>query len=403
MDIATYLLSGAILVAVIFFGIKKRSATSDPKLIEENANLKASNEQANKSIGSLEEKLKEAQTKRDEFAGKNKGMYSENTELKASIRSLTSDKQALEKKVTKSETEQEQRQNKYEEMVANLEAAKTALDDERNRVRHEDDERQKHLEEERDRIWAEHEKNVIAELVELCKQPQYSFSCFTNTSLPPDLIDGSLKPDFMIEFLGQYVIFDAKKSKSESLQTYINNTIKKTVQKVKNNDKIAPFIYLVVPTEAIGELKSHYYVHDGFTLYVISPEALAPILASLKKITAYEFAEQMDPQKRENIVQWIAELDFHVNLRNAADIILTKMGADLLERTQRSDPQLAEEVAIKKQPMNAKASIAASDLKKLVSQLSTQSLEVQKLVSPKAAVKGKTLKDAESLLSDSMS
>ena len=251
-------------------------------------------------------------------------------------------------------------------------------------------------------MWANHENHVIATLTDLCKQPQFGFTAYTNTNLPEGF-DGSLKPDFLVEFLDQYIIFDAKISKAKSLQTYVNDQVKKTVEKVKNNDQIYKHIFLVVPTSAIAELKNHQYTVDGYTLYVISPEALPPILASLKRITTYEFAESMDPMQRENIVQIIADLDFHINLRNAADIILSKMGTDLLERTQKVDASLTEEVALKKQPMNMKASIAAGDIKRIVSNLTIQNIETQQLVSPKVAVRKKDLEAGQQILGEILS
>ena len=159
----------------------------------------------------------------------------------------------------------------------------------------------------------------------------------------------------------------------------------------------------MVPTQAISELKKHHYIVDGYHVFIVAPEALPAILACLKHITLYEFAEQMDPQQRENIVQIVADLDFHINVRNAADIVFTKMGADLLERTQRMDPGLAEEVAIKKQPLHAKVGVSTAELKKLVSNLTAQNMEIQKLVSPKTAVQKNALKDAGNILEETLS
>ena len=361
----------------------------------DDAKLRNDVERANARIGELSEQLRSAESKRDELSGKNKELFAANTKLDAELKPMR-------KAVADFEAEEESRRKQFDRQSQELTASRKALDDERERVRHDDEVRRQRLEADRDRIWAEHEKNVIAQLTSLCRSPQLGFAHFTNTNLPDDF-DGSLKPDFMIEFLDQYIIFDAKKSKQESLQTYINTTIKTTVQKVKKNTRIAPVIYLVVPTEAIAELKNFVHSLDGYTVYIVSPESLAPILASLKKITTYEFADQMDPQQRENIVQLIAELDFHINLRNAADILLTKMGTQLLEKAQQIEPEIAEDVALKKQPMNAKASLAATELKKLVSSLTLQNVEVQQILSPKASIKRKDLKAAEEVMESLLS
>lgn len=347
-------------------------------------------------IGELQAQMENERSEKNELSGKNKLMFAQISKLEAKLDSLEKEKKTLEKDMTTVMAERKQYENEKRKTIDQLENARRSLEEERERVIHEDEERRRVAEEERDRIWAEHEKTVIAQLTSLCKLPQLAFAHYTNTNLPDDFV--SLKPDFMIEFLDQYIIFDAKASKAESLQTYISNAVKTTVQKAKKNAKIASMIFLVVPSEAISELKGFAYPVDGYTVYVVSPEALSPILSSLKRITTYEFADQMDPQQRENIVQLIAELDFHINLRNAADILLTKQGAQILEKAQLIDPELAADVALKKQPMNAKASIAATELKKIVSNLTVQNIEVQQLVSPKSTVRKKDLLAAQEVI-----
>lgn len=376
-------------------------ADNTQELREENAQLKAELNQRMEEIGRLTVKIDAERSEKDKWAGTNKQMFLEATKLEAKIEGLTMERDSLKKSVVKFEADMEQREREFNDRLARLEAAKLSLDQERQRVIREDEDRLALEATERDRLWADHENSVIASLTDLTKQPQFLFTSYSNTSLPEGF-DGSLKPDFMIEFLDQYVIFDAKVSKAKSLQTYVNDQVKKTVEKVKNNDKIYKWIFLVVPATALSELKTHHYPVEGYHLFVISPEAIPAVLASLKNITRYEFAEQMDPQQRENIIQTIAELDFHINLRNAADIVLSKMGVEILQKTRRVDPAIAEEVAQKKIPMNAKAAVAASDIKKIVADLTSQNIEMQTLVSPSAQVQKKELEKAETLLTDTL-
>lgn len=355
----------------------------------------------NQNIRSGDPALEIEKSEKNKLAGQNKQMFAEQISMKEDIKSLTKERDLLAKSLAQYEAKKEQHDKQFARELQDLTNAKQKFEQEQQRVTREDEEKNTRTEAERDRIWAEHEQTVIDRITNLCKQPQYAFTCFTNTNLPEGF-NVKPKPDCLIEFLDQYIVFDAKKSKSESLKAYIDRTIKDTVEKFKKQPKIASTVFLVVPTEALGELKSHHFIHDGYTFYVVSTEALAPILASLKKITTYEFADQMDPQQRENIVQYIAEMDFHINLQNATNIILTKHGVELLEKAHAIDPEIAEEVALKKQPMNAKASIAAADLKKIVASLTEQNLEIQQIVSPKASVKKKNLKAAEEVILESM-
>lgn len=373
-----------------------------PKQSGEYDRIKQEYDRKIEEIGMLKAEADELYREKEKIAEKGKQIYDTYKTIEGDLKSVRQERDTLQGTVQRFQAEEQRKEKEFDERLGKLEAAKLQFEAERQRIIREDEEAQQLKEEERDRLWADHEHSVISLLTDLCKQPALAFSSFTNTHLPEGF-DGSLKPDFMIEFLGQYIIFDAKVSKAKSLQTYITKQVEDTVAKVKDNDRIYKRIFLVVPTQAVTELKKHHYVQDGYHIFVISPEAIPAILSSLKHITLYEFAETLDPKQRENIVQLIAELDFHINLRNATDIVLSKMGIDLLEKAQRTNPALAEEVAIKKQPMNAKASIATSEIKKIVSQLTAQNVEIQQLVSPRPAILDKDLDTAEELLEETLS
>ncbi len=390
-----YLLAAAGLCLLGFIAWKVSTAKStgadSPELQQRIAKLEAALDQKTGECGELKKAVETERAEKIEQQGKGKQLFAQLTEVKAEHDHLKKERDALQKSVNKYEEAEARQHKESQERITKLDAALRGFEDEKARVRREDEAKLQREEEERDRLWAEHETNVIATLSELCKVPEYAFSSFTNTNLP-DGFEGSLKPDFMIEFLGQYVIFDAKVSKAESLQTYINDAVKKTAEKVKKNDKIFPTIFLVVPSAALGELKKTYYPKDGFTFFAIGPEALAPILYCFKRITAYEKMEAMDPQQREGIVNFIADLDVHVSMRNSIDVLMTKQGVELLDKTTKIDPALGEEVARKKQEkIKNLPTIMNNVFKKLVASTEEQGEEIEKLVAPKASVQQKDL------------
>jgi len=366
-----------------------KETTDTAPLVQENATLKAELKQLSQALGKVQSQLEHEQSEKNELIGKNKTLFAQHENLKADWKHLGQERDLLKKNVGDNEAQKQERDAEAKRTITQLTHAEQALKEERQRLIRVEGEQRLHEAEERDRMWAEHELQVIATLTDLCKQPQYAFTHFTNTTLP-DEFDGSLKPDFLIEFLDQYVIFDAKVSKADSLQTYINNAIKSTAEKVKKNGKIYGSIFLVVPSGAIAELKKTVYPKDDYVFYIVSPEAIAPILSSLKKISAYEFAEQMDPQKRENIINLIADLDQHINFRNGVDLIMTKMGAELIEKAQKVDPELTEEIELKKREKK-NPTLNAAELKKLSSSTAIQQEKIADLVSPKALVEEQTV------------
>lgn len=368
------------------------------ELIRTATELKVTLAKKTEELGAMKSLLETERNEKNEQQGKSKQLSISFVKLEQKYEDLLKEHDALKKQIAKHDAEAKEREaNEVRKSDQNAQVVQ-ALKEERQRVIQEEQEQRKIEAEERDRMWAEHEIHVIAAMTELCKQPQLMFMHYTNTSQNlPDGFHGNFKPDFMIEFLGQYVIFDAKVSKAESLQTYINNAIKTTTEKVKKNPQIYTSIFLVVPTNAIGELKATIYSKDDYTFYVVSPEALAPILAGLKKISTYEFAEQMDPQQREAIVHIIAELDYHIGWQNAMNIAMTKRSIETLQKVQKLGPDLVDQINQKKAEKKPPVPSAA-ELKKMMANVLYQQGELEALVEPKAAVHKKDVDQAESLI-----
>lgn len=397
MDVFIIVL-GLILVAgvcsILWIHIKSKAFHPQESLLE------AKLGQANEKIGQLEKALEREQSDKNQLVGKGKEMTAQTMKLQAEYAALSKEKDSLSKKLVEFETEDKRNRKDIAQQIKEIGEAKNALEDEKKRVREEDQDRRRKIEEDRDRMWNEHEMNVIAQLTDLVKQPHLQFTTYTNTNLPEDF-DGKLKPDFLLDFLGQYVIFDAKVSKAQSLQNYINDSVKGTADKVKKNSKIYPHIFLVVPTEAISELKKLIYVKDSYYFYIISREALAPVLAFLKRISSYELAESLDPQKRENIINMLSELTTHISTRNAYELLLTKHGAETLERVAKIDSETAQEVE-RKNFEKKTHQFSPSEIKRLAMSLTEQNLATQQLASPKAAVKKKDLETAASIMTQEL-
>ncbi|MDA1208734.1 MAG: hypothetical protein O2904_01735 [bacterium] len=368
---------------------------------EDNIRLRAELEQQTKEVGRLQQHWEEEKREKTEITGKAKELKEAHIALKAEHTAIANEKDHLYKQIAHFEAQQIQREAEQKNALNEFKEAKNSLEDEKRRVRREDEERQQSIMEERDRQWNEHEISVASLLRDLCKKREFQFDGFDNTNLPNGF-DGSFKPDFLIEFLGQYIIFDAKVSRSDNFQNYVTTQVKSTVKKAKSRSDIYPAIFLVVPTEAISLLKETIFHEQDFTVYVVSPESLAPILAGLKKITTYELTEQFDPQERENIINLVANLDFHIHQRNATDILMSKFGAELIRDSQRLYPELSKEVIAKKQNMRVPNNLKPTELKRLTANVDAQVEEIEELESPKATISSTDMKSAELLLEEKL-
>ena len=391
----TNIFLGLLLIGIIFLILKKKELGDDKKIIEENARLKADLSQRDQSIGILTKELQNEKTEKDQFVGKNKQMFVENTNLKAEKATIVNEKQQLVTEISKFKATESSKLKEFDNKIQKLDEAKIALEDEKRRIRKEDEEKIQREKEERNRMWAEHEGNVKLQLTELCKVPRYGFTYYDNNNLPVGF-GGKFKPDFLIEFLDQYVIFDAKKSESD-LQSYITNNVKSTVEKINNNPKIYNTVFFIVPTQAMESLKMKHYYEQGYEFFVIPPEAMEVVLTSFKKINTYEIAQQLDPRDRENIVNLIAEFDHHINMRNTLDILASESGISVLKKAETLQKDIKEEILQKKikiRPQN----FTPTEIKTLMVGTETQSERISLLISPKVAIPEENIKKVKQVL-----
>ncbi|HLC75650.1 MAG TPA: hypothetical protein VJB82_00825 [Candidatus Peribacterales bacterium] len=379
----TYIFSALILAALAFL-IWKQSQTTEGGV--------------NREIGRLQSQIEEVKKEKDELAGNGKQLFSRFKDLEAEHKSLQRERDEKSSALHRYEESEERRRREHDDQLQKLHRAEKSFEDEKMRIRHDDEERLQKMLEERDRLWNDHEQNVLASLIDLCKKPETSFAWFDNKNLP-DGFDGSVKPDFMIAFLKQYIVFDAKVSRSDNFQNYISTNVKKTAEKYKGNVSIYPTVFFVVPTDAISELKKLSFTENGLTFYVISPESLEPILASLKKITTYEFAEQLDPQEREKIIHLVASLDYHISERNAFDVLMAQRGSAVLYDAKKLYPEISDEVHREKEKMRL-PNFRPSDLKRLIANIDERDREIEDLTAPKPEVSKRDMKRMQEALLD---
>ena len=339
-------------------------------------------------LKAVQDKLDQEKSTKDQLLGEKARAEKEYNQLTGDLRSLGRERDTLQKQVAKFQTDEEGQKTAFDQQVVKLDQSRQSLEDEKARIRQEDQDRRKLAEEQRDRLWNDHEGRVIKLLSDLCGMPEYAFALYDKDCLPKE-IPSKFKPDTVIEFLGQFIVFDAKASRSDNFQNYIKTQVVATVEKINNHPAIYQNVFFVVPTEGISELSTTRFYEQGYNFFVISPEALAPILAGLKKITTYEFAEQMDPQERENIIGTMAELGYHISFRNAADIVLAQGGVRALEKLDKLEGNLRESIEerIGKIEERQPKTLSPADLKRIIAGGSKgQQKEIIKLVSPKALV-----------------
>jgi len=269
------------------------------------------------------------------------------------------------------------------ERIRELEKTRRLLEAEKERISAEDQQRRREDEENRDRMWNIHERESISRMAGVCRKTEIQLQYYDNTNLPEDL-DPSLKPDFMIRLLGQYVIFDAKVSKSQNLQTYLSTQVKRTAEKLgtsKDSHLFYRQVFFVVPGTEVPGLKQTTWYEQGFTFFVISLDAFEPIVTAMKRLEEYEFTDRFDPQEREAIVGLIAAFEQHIRHQNAGNILSTLRGLSVLAGSSSLPGDMVEEVENRRKNIRIE-NFRPAELKKLIDDPEYQIREIARLVRP---------------------
>jgi hypothetical protein len=129
------------------------------------------------------------------------------------------------------------------------------------------------------------------------------------------------EPDNTLMICGEYVIFDAKSPAGDDLKNFPTYLKKEAENALKYAEKenVRTDIFFVVPSNTLEVLSHTYFTFPKHRVFVIASEGLEPVLISLKKIEAYEFAEQLSPEDRQNICSVIGRMLHHTKRRIQVD------------------------------------------------------------------------------------
>ena len=290
----------------------------------------------------------------------------------------------LEKKIAVVDNNEIIRSKEMAKQFGELENSRKSLENEQKRVVEEEREARAEYEVKRNSIWAKHEGSAKAKMYEICTKPDILLPAFDNNNLPDDF-DGSMKPDFMVRLLGQYVIFDPKSSSAKNLQAYIQTQVKSTARKIKDSsssNNIYPMVFFIIPSIGIEDIKECYFVEQGISFFVIPIESFEPIIRTLKRLEEYDMANKYDPKDREDMVNLIAVLNQYVRQQNATNILSVLQGLQALAEISSMPEDFAQDVDNRRKKMRMEV-MSRTQLKNLMDNPREQVNQVLKLIEPK--------------------
>ena len=109
--------------------------------------------------------------------------------------------------------------------------------------------------------------------------------------------------------MDQLIVFDAKSPANNNLDNfpkYIKDQTE-SLKKYAKHDDVKNDLFLVIPSNTLNVIDEFSYKIGGYNVFVVTKDALEPIILSLKKIEEYEFVDKLSPEERDNVCSVIGK------------------------------------------------------------------------------------------------
>lgn len=280
--------------------------------------------------------------------------------LDMEIKRIQSEKQELQKKLLVLEQDDSQRRREQEMHTHRFLALQDNLEKEKMAMREKETRQMEERNQQMKETWKRHEDTVQQTIKSICDRNAVEYV---------ESVPFKGKPDNVIRICDEYIVFDAKSPASDDLgnfNTYIRTQAEAAI-KYTSCDAVRKDIYLVVPSNTLDVLKNRNFNLGNFNVFVITTDALEPVIASLKKLEEYEFAEQMSPEDRQSICRIVGSYIYLTKRRIQVDQDFNSHALELLSKTQREIPDVMQE-DISKQERAMKINPPADRRAKAISQ-----------------------------------
>ncbi|MDL5049181.1 hypothetical protein QQ054_24510 [Oscillatoria amoena NRMC-F 0135] len=309
------------------------------RLVSEMGALQAENRKLESSIERLSDDKITFQKENSVLKEKNDNYLKRGTELaneKESFKNkadlLDRECNRLREEILQLKSKDEQRRTEHERAISQL----VKLREDILKERQDKEEKEKQAAYERLRklkeTWSKHEADVKNRIKIICNRHGVEYL---------ETVPFKGKPDNTLKINDEFIVFDAKSPGSDDLSNfplYLRNQAE-SVSKYVKEENVRREVFLVVPTNTLDVVEQFEYKLSDYTVYVISIDALEPIILSLRKIEEYEFAEQLSPEERENICRVIGKFVHLSKRRIQIDGFFAKQFFELVYRSEADLPK----------------------------------------------------------------
>ena len=338
-----------IILAFILFGfiglaiyLKKPESGPEAQLEEKDAKilvLEKELSERNTTITNLNKQLEIAAARAENFDQ----IKIEKTQNDERLKFVEADRNSLKSENIAYQKAEEGRQKEVSKSIASALTLQKSLEDEKSRL---NDERVQEKEDALKKMklkWSDHEKDVQNHLQLICRNNVITYVSQEDFPHPRN------KPDSSIEIMDQLIVFDAKSPANDDLSNfpkYIKNQTE-NLKKYAKHDNVKNDLFLVIPSNTLEVIDQFHYNIGDYNVYIISKDALEPVVLSLKKIEEYEFADKLSPEDRDNVCRIIGKFAHTTKRRIQVDEFFAREFLDTLSKAGTQLPRDILENVIK--------------------------------------------------------
>ena len=338
-----------IILAFILFGfiglaiyLKKPESGPEAQLEEKDAKilvLEKDLSERNTTITSLNKQLEIAAARAEDFDQ----IKLEKAAINERLSLIDRERNTLKNENIAFQKAEEGRQKEVSKSIASALTLQESLEAEKSRL---NDERVQEKEDALKKMklkWSDHEKDVQNHLQLICRNNVITYVSQEDFPHPRN------KPDSSIEIMDQLIVFDAKSPANDDLSNfpkYIKNQTE-NLKKYAKHDNVKNDLFLVIPSNTLEVIDQFHYNIGDYNVYIISKDALEPVVLSLKKIEEYEFADKLSPEERDNVCRIIGKFAHTTKRRIQVDEFFAREFLDTLSKAGTQLPRDILENVIK--------------------------------------------------------
>ena len=288
------------------------------------------------SINELEKKVSVFNSKIEELDK----LRSDKIKLEERLTSVSNERNNLKNENLRLNNDQEKRVSESNKQIEALITLKQSAEHEKQVLNNKRvSEKAKEFEEIKSQ-WGRHEKDVENCIREICRNNIIKYIGQEDFPHPRN------KPDNSIEIMDQLIVFDAKSPANNNLDNfpkYIKDQTE-SLKKYAKHDDVKNDLFLVIPSNTLNVIDQFSYKIGEYNVFVVTKDALEPIILSLKKIEEYEFVDKLSPEERDNVCSVIGKFAHTTKRRIQIDNFFQREFLNTLDKAKKLPREILESV-----------------------------------------------------------